>query len=35
MDSKQIFKMYIDNTFPKYKGMLKKIMKVMFLLQEH
>ena len=25
MDSKQIFKMYLDNTFPKYKGLLKKI----------
>ena len=35
MDSKQIFKMYLDNTFPKYKGLLKKILKVLFILQEN
>jgi hypothetical protein len=27
--------MYLDNTFPKYKGLLKKIMKVLFIMQEH
>ena len=35
VDHKQIFKMYLDNTFPKYKGLLKKIMKVLFIIQEH
>ena len=34
MDNKQIFKMYLDNTFPKYKGLLKKILKVLFILQD-
>lgn len=35
MEHKQIFKMYLDNTFPKYKGLLKKIMKILFIMQEH
>ena len=35
MDNKQIFKMYLDNTFPKYKGLLKKILKILFILEDN
>lgn len=35
MDSKQIFKMYLDNTFPKYKGLLKKILKLLYIIEGH
>jgi len=34
MDSKQIFKMYLDNTFPKYKGMIKKILKLVYIIED-
>lgn len=34
IDSKQIFKMYIDNTFPRYKGMIKKILKLVYIIED-
>lgn len=34
MDNKQIFRMYLDNTFPKYKGLLKKILKILYILED-
>lgn len=34
MDSKQIFKMYLDNTFPKYKGMIKKFLKLVYIVED-
>jgi hypothetical protein len=34
MDSKQIFKMYLDNTFPKYKGMIKKFLKMVYVIED-
>ena len=34
-DSKQIFKEYIDNTFPRYKGMIKKFLKFVFVIEDN
>lgn len=27
--------MYLDNTFPKHKGLLKKILKVLYIMEDH
>lgn len=34
MDHKQIFRSYLDNTFPRNKGTIKKLLKAFYVLEE-
>ncbi len=34
IEPKQIFKNYLDNTFPKHKGTLKRILKLFYVMQD-
>jgi hypothetical protein len=34
VDHKQIFRSYLDNTFPRNKGTIKRLLKVFYVLEE-
>lgn len=32
-DPRRLFREYLDNTFPKYKGMLRQLLKILFVME--